>query len=99
MEYAFSSHGRGIGDGSACKQSRIKSDQPYGQACQGGNQHSCTRFLDCSRVVPVITMYTEDILLAVAWRVELQRMPEGTESRSQHGRPGPNGSPCSNEEV
>ena len=56
-------------------------------------------FLDCSRVVPVITMHTEDILLAVAWRVELQRMPEGTESRSQHGRPGPNGSPCSNEKV
>ena len=28
-----------------------------------------------------------------------RRMPEGTESRSQHGRPGPNGSPCSNKEV
>lgn len=28
-----------------------------------------------------------------------RRMPEGTESRSQHGRPGPNGSSCSNEEV
>ena len=26
-------------------------------------------FLDCSQVVPVITMYTEDILLAVALSV------------------------------
>lgn len=44
-------------------------------------------------------MHTEDILLAVAWRRELQKMPEGTESRSQHGRPSPNGSPCSDSEV